>query len=76
VPPAPPRFSTMIAWPSRADSSSNTMRGITSVALPAPNGMIARMGFVGHVCAFPFGTAAMSTARPMRKLRSIECLLR
>src|SRR5262249_49301543 len=45
VPPAPPRFSTTIGWPSVALSGSNNARGTMSVALPAakwdenPNGL-------------------------------------
>src|SRR5215470_16386253 len=38
----------MIVWPSTAESGSNTARGITSVALPALNGMNALMGRSGH----------------------------
>src|SRR5665213_298607 len=51
VPPAPPLFSTVIGWPSSLESASNTVRGMTSVALPAPNGMKARMGCEGQVWA-------------------------
>ena len=44
VPPAPPRFSTMIDWPSCCDSGSNTMRATMSIVEPAVNGMMARIG--------------------------------
>jgi hypothetical protein len=51
VVPAPPRFSTTIGCPSRADNGSNTERGTTSVALPAAKGTIAWIGLLGQVCA-------------------------
>src|SRR6266436_1693029 len=51
VPPAPPRFSTTIGWPSSVARGSNTARGTRSVALPAAKGMKARNGLVGQVCA-------------------------
>jgi hypothetical protein len=51
VVPAPPRFSTMMGCPNCADKGSNTVRGTTSVALPAPNGTIAWSGLLGQVWA-------------------------
>src|SRR5215203_101058 len=51
VPPAPPRFSTMICCPSRFDSSLNTSRNITSAPVPGAIGMIARIGLVGQFTA-------------------------
>src|SRR5262249_46881982 len=66
VVPAPPRFSTTIGWPSRADNGSETTRGITSVALPAAKGMIARIGLLGHVCA----SASPRQKRRTRQLTS------
>src|SRR6185369_10005246 len=41
----------MIGWPSSGLRASNTARGTMSVALPAPNGMKARIGFSGQVWA-------------------------
>jgi hypothetical protein len=41
----------MIVWPSSWLSGSNSARGTTSVALPAPNGMKARIGLSGQLCA-------------------------
>src|SRR5262245_8576896 len=40
-----------IDWPTCADTCSNTVRGTMSVALPAANGTITRIGRVGHDCA-------------------------
>src|SRR5215510_9567208 len=48
VPPAPPRFSTMIDWPSSTPRGSKSARGTISVALPAANGMNARIGLDGQ----------------------------
>ena len=36
--PAPGRFSITIGWPTCCDTWSNTMRAITSLALPAVSG--------------------------------------
>src|SRR5215470_7333016 len=63
VPPAPPRFSTTMGWPSSAASGSNTVRGTRSVALPAAKGMKARNGLVGQVCAAATAVAATQVAR-------------
>src|ERR1700761_3400127 len=52
VPPAPGRFSTTIGWPSSADSLSKNSRGTTSVALPAPNGIVALISRDGQVSAW------------------------
>src|ERR1700710_2094408 len=60
VPPAPGRFSTTMDWPSSAESRSNTSRGTTSVALPAPNGIVALITCDGHSCA----CAANAKRRP------------
>jgi hypothetical protein len=35
-------------WPTCFDTCSNTVRGTRSVALPAENGTITRIDFVGH----------------------------
>src|SRR5262245_31343258 len=67
VPPAPPRFSTMIGWPSAALSGSNKARGTMSVALPAAKGMKARMGLDGQVWAI-----AGPEFRPMAAARSTQ----
>src|SRR5215813_4020711 len=63
VPPAPPRFSMTIGWPSSIASGSNTARGTRSVALPAAKGMKARNGLVGHDCAAAIAVEAMPVAR-------------
>ena len=47
VPPAPPRFSTTIGWPSAADILSATLRAITVVLPPGGNGTISVIGRVG-----------------------------
>src|SRR5262245_56710412 len=65
VAPPPGRFATIIDWPSCAETDSNTMRGMTSVALPAVNGTITRIGLVGQDCARDcarLGATAASTA--------------
>src|SRR6476619_318654 len=51
VVPAPPRFSTTMGCPNCDDKGSNTVRGTTSVALPAPHRMIAWIGLLGQVWA-------------------------
>src|SRR5262245_16779691 len=61
-PPAPARFSTTSGWPSWLAMRSNTMRGITSVALPAPNGITARIGRSGHASARALGAQALDDA--------------
>src|SRR5262245_12641141 len=61
VPPAPPRFSMTIGWPSCADTGSSTMRPTMSRLLPAENGTMARIGRAGHVCAAT-GRASMGVA--------------
>ena len=48
--PAPGRFSITIGWPTCFDTSSNTMRAITSVALPAVSGTTTLIGLVGQAC--------------------------
>jgi hypothetical protein len=42
--PAPGRFSMTIGWPTCRDTSSNTMRAITSVALPGASGTTTLIG--------------------------------
>ena len=66
----------MIGWPSCGESCSNTMRGTTSVALPAPNGMTARIVRDGQLAdmvsakAMP-GTTANAIAAPNRRSRMV-----
>ena len=62
VPPAPARFSMMMACPSCVDNWSNTTRGTISVVLPAAKGTIAWMGFVGQASA-----CASSVVHPTAK---------
>src|SRR5712691_3506830 len=71
VPPAPPRFSTTIGWPSSVARGSNTARGTRSVALPAAKGMKARNGLVGQVCA---GAAAVEATHAARIASAIWIL--
>src|SRR6185369_2373765 len=67
VPPAPPRFSTTIGWPSWLDTGSRTMRPTMSSELPAENGIIARMGLAGQLCArASVGSAGVASADPAR----------
>jgi len=47
VPPAPPRLSTTICWPSDAVSWSATLRAITVVLPPGGNGTISVIGRLG-----------------------------
>ena len=49
VPPAPGRFSMMTGWPSRADSSLDIERAITSVALPGVKATMMWTGLSGQV---------------------------
>ena len=46
--PAPGRFSMTMVWPTCFDTSSNTIRAITSVALPAVSGTTTLIGLVGQ----------------------------
>src|SRR5436190_1556513 len=50
----------MIDWPSCADNCSNTVRGVTSVALPAVSGTITRIGRAGQVSAAAMPASANS----------------
>src|ERR1700712_566800 len=61
VPPAPARFSITIGWPSSTARRSNSNRGTTSAALPAPNGMVALIIRAGQV--FRVGSEASEHAR-------------
>src|SRR6185436_1958164 len=67
TPPPPARFSITIDWPSSAARRSNTSRGTTSAALPAPNGMVALISRDGQVSACTVEAAKrldrMQTAR-------------
>src|SRR5687767_2119429 len=51
VPPAPPRFSMTIDWPSRSPSFCATMRATMSVEPPGGKGTIRRIGFAGQAWA-------------------------
>src|SRR3954465_2870745 len=51
VPPAPTRFSITIGCPNSIARRSNTRRGNTSAALPAPNGITALIRRDGQVSA-------------------------
>ena len=67
VPPAPGRFSTTMDWPSSAARRSNTSRGTTSVALPAPNGIVALIRRDGQFSAC--AAAAKCQGRHEERLR-------
>src|SRR4051812_45215175 len=68
VPPAPPRFSTTIGWPNWLETGSSTMRPTRSSELPAENGIIARMGLAGQLCArASVGSAGVASADPARR---------
>src|SRR6266566_2884700 len=75
VPPAPPRFSTTIGWPSLAASGSNTARGTRSVALPAAKGMKARNGLAGQVCAAATAVEAIHVARIASAIRILRVIM-
>src|SRR5258708_26362103 len=75
VPPAPPRFSTTMGWPSSAESGSNTARGTRSVALPAANGMNARNGLAGQVCAGATADEATHAARVASAIRILRVII-
>jgi hypothetical protein len=47
LPEAPGRFSTTIAWPSRAPRRSASTRALESATPPGENGTMTRTGFVG-----------------------------
>src|SRR5262249_34160438 len=73
VPPAPPRFSTMIGRFTCKAVCSNTTGGSTSVKLPAANGTIARIGLDGKFCA---KAADEPSARQARTIEAtIEAML-
>src|SRR4051794_6993964 len=65
-PPAPPRFSTTIVWPSAGLSFSDMSRATASVPPPGAFGTMRRMGLVGQVCACAPGdsTQQMPTTQP------------
>src|SRR6266478_6749940 len=75
VPPAPPRFSTTMGWPSSVASGSNTARGTRSVALPAAKGMKARNGLVGQVCAGAATVEATHAARVASVIRILRVII-
>ena len=51
VPPAPPRLSMMIGWPSASDRRGITARVTTSATPPAANGTMKRIGLAGQAWA-------------------------
>src|SRR5688572_33371524 len=50
-PPAPPRLSAIICWPSAGESFSAMRRATVSVPPPGAFGTMMRMGLVGYCCA-------------------------
>ena len=74
VPPAPPRFSTTIDWPSWLCNCSNTIRGITSVAEPAPNGTTALIGRLGQESCAAEAVAIVSSKQPESTKGRMESL--
>src|SRR3954453_12836892 len=67
VPPAPGLFSMMTGWPSLADSSLDTARPITSVALPGVKATMMWIGFSGQVWA-----CAEVPAKPRAAIAAIK----
>src|SRR5271169_5985204 len=61
-------------WPSCTASRSNTTRGTTSVALPAPNGIVALISRDGQVSALAVPTAKTlaSTHVNLNRLAKLE----
>src|SRR6202171_3821766 len=68
-PPAPPRLSMMIGWPSCLESGSCSMRAITSVPPPGGYGTMKVTDLVGH-CAEAC-EAASASAKPVKNARSV-----
>src|SRR5262245_45992141 len=77
VPPAPGLFSTSTGWPSRAESSLDTVRAITSVALPGVKATTRWTGLSGQVWAWTVLAAievsTSQTAASKRRIVSSRC---
>ena len=67
MPPAPARFSITMGWPSSAARRSNTSRGTTSAALPAPNGIVALIRCAGQSSAWA-GVVKRAASRQMTEM--------
>ena len=64
VPPAPPRLSTTIGWPRRSDSFCARLRAMKSVAPPAGNGTMRRIGLSGYAAdTVPAARQSIATAK-------------
>src|SRR5437868_14847647 len=74
VPPAPTRFSITIGCPSSIARRSNTRRGNTSAALPAPNGITALIGRDGQLSARAAnGNSITTTANDRETILFMTC---
>src|SRR5215831_19585085 len=74
VPPAPPRLSTTICWPSDLLIFSATMRPSASLPPPGGNGMTSVIGRTGYVWAKARPDA--SDAAPPTRRRNARRLMR
>src|SRR5713226_6697356 len=61
-PPAPPRLSTTICWPSASPSLSAMMRAMMVALPPGGNGTTSVIGRFGYCCAAAGGAAAPMAA--------------
>src|ERR1700730_8142454 len=81
LPPAPPRFSTIIFHPVRSSSFCATMRAMTSATPPAAKGTTKGMLLVGYGSVAD-GCEAVQAMRPTRRDQStlrellMECSVR
>src|SRR5262249_5149316 len=64
APPPPGLLPMMMGCPTLAETSSNTVRGKRSVALPGENGTITCPRLVGHACACAGVAAATAMIKP------------
>src|SRR5512142_3007776 len=71
VPPAPGLFSMITGWPSLADSSLDSARAITSVALPGVKATMMCTGFSGQDVSACAGSA-MASARAAINRRMVS----
>src|SRR5262247_2531588 len=67
MPPAPPIFSTTIAWPRISAIRAATIRPATSIELPAVNETIMVIGLLGQSCACAGDDSASAVANAAQR---------
>src|SRR5260221_13567784 len=76
VPPAPPRLSTTICWPSDLLILSATMRPSASLPPPGGNGMTSVTGRVGYAWAAALSGARHDATAPETRTMNARRLMR